>query len=162
MVKAKNDRPTKENPIDFGILMFFIAIVVVIVIIYFSLLQTKGFEVNVNIPQNAKVSELFEISVLVKQKDVMVFDISQMLPLEWKIVSWSVEGNNSVPIYKAEVVTYNNEIRNLCHWSFSNELGKELKITYTVEADTVGNGEIITLWTYPRNFDSVIHNVVIG
>jgi uncharacterized MAPEG superfamily protein len=147
--------------LDRTVVVLCVIIAVILVIIAVSYTQKKEFNTAVNVPRDIHLNEPFEVTVTANQANVNIFDVSQLVPVGWEIVSWTVKGNDSAVNFEESAMEYNSKLRGVFHWSFVRQHSGEVTLRYTVNPSSTGENEIITIWVYPQNFDSVVSKVLV-
>jgi len=109
-------------------------------------------EVNMATPTSVGFNQSAAFKIIVSSTEEK-FDIAQIIPAGWQIISWGTEG-----IAKEELTAETKEIEyagnpsTAYHWA-SSKAGT-FNITFTLVPLSFGQQEITTLWVYPGSFDS--------
>jgi uncharacterized MAPEG superfamily protein len=154
-------RQIEKIKIDRTVVILCVTIAIILIVIAVSYNQKKEFNTEVNMPHDIHLNEPFEVTVTANQANVNTFDVSQLVPVGWEIKSWTVKGNDSAVKFEESAMEYNSKLRSVFHWSFLRQHSGEVTIKYTINPSSTGENEIITIWVYPQNFDSVINNVLV-
>lgn len=155
MAKKKK---SKKCPVN-KIIILVIAVVVVALVLVFR--PPKGIETTVDIPTETAANIPFEVTITVDQNNLEMFDISELVPLDWELVSWNVAGNNSAVEFEIDIVTYGDQARQSIHWKLTDQTSNKVTISYLINPTTTGDNEIITLTVYPVNFNTIVHDITI-
>ncbi|MCD6547468.1 MAG: hypothetical protein J7K22_02860 [Nanoarchaeota archaeon] len=131
----------------------------VFAIMFLFLFSVAFAKVNVRkeMPLSVEYENTINVSIELKSdKNIGVFDFVEFLPKGWKIDSWTVYNYDKDRIsYDFKTLTYLGKEREAFHWRFEDGLGlRQVVLVYTITPKQAGNHEIISVWTYPGEFES--------
>ena len=117
----------------------------------------NGFSVYSEVPENAKYTG-FNITLKINPEGENTFDIVEMVPIGWEIVNFN---SDVQPVFSEHRLTqYMGENLSAYRWKFEN-VNKNITMTLEVKPGFSGN-KIITVWTYPKGFDSSEVSINLG
>lgn len=85
-------------------------------------------------------------------EDVKYFDIVQLVPRDWEITNWSINGVNNVKIENYNNYYYNNNYYNVYHWLFRDINSKTFELEYKTIPKKAGQFNIVNIWLCPIGF----------
>jgi len=127
-----------------------------------NLANAQELMITREVPAQVNLNQDFTVNLVLTQTNLPNFDISEFLPKDWIVTSWSVNGNNTPLTYEVATVEYIGKIRESNIWKFRNQTTTQITITYNVKAITNGAQEIIGIWIYPGNFGTKKDDVFVG
>jgi len=127
-----------------------------------NLANAQELMITREVPAQVNLNQDFTVNLVLTQTNLPNFDISEFLPKDWRITSWSVNGNNTPLTYEVATVEYIGKIRESNIWKFRNQTTTQITITYKVKAVTNGEQEIIGIWIYPGNFGTKTNDLFVG
>ena len=109
-------------------------------------------------PSSVEMGHTINISIAISATEKLsVFDVVEFIPLGWEVTDWHVVNynKNSVVLEYLPSYTYQNKARTAYHWSFRDGLGtSQVLLVYTITAKETGSNEFITVYTYPKGFET--------
>jgi hypothetical protein len=88
-------------------------------------------------------------------KTISNFDFVELIPLDWEIDEWWIDGYNNESIdYTIWEYNYSGKIYSANHWKFNEDFSDQVIINYKMTPSEKGKFILTAIWTFPEGFSS--------
>lgn len=118
--------------------------------------------VNRDMKNSTTDANILVVTLSIIPENVDKYDIAELYPQTWSLVSWDVSGNATPVTFEQQAYTYADKPVNLFHWYF-NDNSKTI-LTYNVKSSQTvsGQDQLTSIVVYPGGFKTDTYMIVLG
>jgi len=137
--------------------------IVLISFISLFLLSLANADVQINRDMKGTAdTNTFMVTLSITPENVDKYDIAEIYPQTWSLISWSVSGNTTPVTFEQQAITYAEKPVNLFHWYLNDN--SQIVLTYNSgSTQTIsGQDQLTSIVVYPGGFKTDTYMIVLG
>jgi len=125
-------------------------------ILAFALFSVVNADILIDREMKADTTDpkILVVTLNVTPQDVEKYDIAELYPVGWTIVSWDVKGNLTPLTFEQVPSTYKEKYVTLLHWNFSDNSPVVLSYNAQSSQTMAGDEQLISIVVYPGGFST--------
>jgi len=128
--------------------------IVLISFISLFLLSLANADVQINRDMKGTAdTNTFMVTLSITPENVDKYDIAEIYPQTWSLISWSVSGNTTPVTLEQKSYKYDGTQTNLFHWYLNDN--SQIILTYNATSETIsGQDKLVSILIYTGGFRS--------